>query len=144
MGNIIGVDLKLDEKYIESAVQDVVRAGIVSALGDPAKLVKAALDQTINQKVDSEGRVTTSSYSGTPYLEYLARQTITSVVREMVLDHINENKAVLKEQMLAMFDAKKFNELSAEAFIQTMLKNVEGSSYWKMPVTINFEKPKDN
>lgn len=143
MGNIIGVDLKLDEKYIEGAVQDVVRAGIVSALGDPAKLVKAALDQTINQKVDErDGTPTRSSYGGIPYLDYLARQTITSVVREMLAEYVSEHRDEIKKHMVEIFDQKKFNEVSAGAFIKSMIDNIEKWP-WMMPITISLEKPKE-
>ena len=42
--NIMGVELNLDQEYIKGAVEDIVKAGIVSALGDPAAIVKTALD----------------------------------------------------------------------------------------------------
>ena len=37
MANIVDLDLKLNEQYLAASVQDIVKAAIVSALGDPQK-----------------------------------------------------------------------------------------------------------
>ena len=48
--NIMGIDLKLNQEYIKASVEEIVKAGIISALGSPDEIVKTAIDKTINMK----------------------------------------------------------------------------------------------
>ena len=141
MGNIVGLDLKLDEQYLAASVQDIVRASIAQALGDPAKRVRAAVDATINQKVDREGKPSSSSWGGEPYLNYLARKTVEGVVSEAMKELVAERADELKAEMKKQLSSKKFAENSAATFIQLMLDAT--ASMYKMPITVGFEQPKD-
>ena len=76
-GNVVGVDLNIDPEYLKSAVEDIVRSSFVQALGEPASIVKSAVDMVVNQPVDSKGNPVDSRYnSSTPYLQWLAERTI--------------------------------------------------------------------
>lgn len=139
--NIMGIDLKLDQEYIKASVEDIVRAGIVQALGNPESIVKAAVDKTINMKVDKEGNPTTNSYNTLSYLNWLANKTVEKVVREsiteIVQDQAEEIKAIVKKQM----SSKQFlNDMSAQ-FLKSVMESA--TSTWKTPVTVVFEKPED-
>ena len=142
MGNIVGVDLKLDEKYIEASVTEIVRASIVQALGQPEKIVRAAVDNAVNSYVDSDGKpCRKDSYRSKPYLQYLAEQTIEKTVREQMEKIIEENKPQFVDEIIRQLNTKKFKQRTAEAFIETMLKGAE--SKYKMPVKVSFEPERD-
>lgn len=138
----MGIDLKLDQEYIKASVEDIVKAGIVQALGNPEAIVKTAVDKTINMKVDNDGKPSTSSYNTLSYLNWLANKTVEKVVREsiteIVQDQSEEIKAIVKKQL----SSKQFlNDMSAQ-FLKSVMASA--TDKWKTPVTVVFEKPKDN
>lgn len=141
MGNIVGLDLKLDENYLAASVQDIVRASIVQTLGDPSQLVRKAIDATINTKVDKDGKPTSSTWGGEPYLNWLARKTVEGVVSEAMKELVAERADELKAEMKKQLSSKKFAENSAATFVQLMLDAT--ASMYKMPITVGFERPKD-
>ena len=138
----MGIDLKLDQEYIKASVEDIVKAGIVQALGNPEAIVKTAVDKTINMKVDNDGNPSTSSYNSLSYLNWLANKTVEKVVREsiteIVQDQSEEIKAIVKKQL----SSKQFlNDMSAQ-FLKSVMESATAT--WKTPVTVVFEKLKDN
>jgi hypothetical protein len=140
--NIMGIDLKLDQEYIKASVEDIVRAGIVQALGNPEAIVKTAVDKTINMKVDKEGKPTTNSYNTLSYLNWLANQTVEKVVRESITEIVQEQSEEIKSIVKKQLSSKQFlNDMSAQ-FLKSVMESA--TSKWKTPVTVTFEKPKDN
>ncbi len=141
LGKIIGVDLSLDQDYIKGAVEDIVKAGIVSALGDPAALVKQAIDKTINTKVDRDGQPTTRDYGAIPYLDYLAKKVVVDTIRKMMTDAVMENADSFRAEMHRQISAKAFQRNMTASFANSVLD--AANSTWRMPVTVSFEQIKD-
>jgi predicted glycosyl hydrolase (DUF1957 family) len=142
MANILGVDLKLDQEYIKASVEDIVKSGIVQALGDPERIVKTAVDQTINMKVDRDGKPCSSSYGSVSYLNWLANKTVQDVVMEAMTDIVKEQADTIKELIKKQLSSKQFlNDVSGQ-FVKSLLDNT--ASTWKTPITVRFEKPKDS
>ena len=139
-GKIIDVGLSLDQEYIKASVESIVKAGIVQALGDPSVLVREAINRTINRKVDSEGRQS-DRYGAVPYLDWLANKVVEDSIRQAMTEAVQANADSLREEMLRQLSAKDFKRNVAAAFLKSMI-DASGSMY-RMPVTINFEPPKD-
>ena len=140
--NIMGIDLKLDQEYIKASVEDIVRAGIVQALGNPAEIVKTAVDKTINMKVDREGKPTTNSYNTLSYLNWLANQTVEKVVRESITEIVQEQAEEIKAIVKKQLSSKQFqNDISGQ-FIKAIVDSA--TSKWKTPISVTFEKPKSS
>ena len=140
--NIMGIDLKLDQEYIKASVEDIVRAGIVQALGKPDEVVKTAVDKIINIKVDREGKPSTNSYNTMSYLNWLANQTVEKVVKDALNEIVQEQSAELKAMVKKQLSTKQFmNDVSAQ-FIQSILNSTKDN--WKTPISVQFVKPKDN
>jgi len=142
MANILGVDLKLDQEYIKASVEDIVKAGIVQALGNPEKIVKTAVDQTINMKVDKDGKPSSSSYGSISYLNWLANKTVQDVVREAMTEIVGEQADTIKELVKKQLSSKQFLDDVSGQFVKALLDNT--TSTWKTPITVHFEKPKDS
>ena len=142
MANILGVDLKLDQEYIKASVEDIVKSGIVQALGDPERIVKTAVDQTINMKVDMDGKPCSSSYGSVSYLNWLANKTVQDVVREAMTDIVKEQADTIKELVKKQLSSKQFLNDASGQFVKSLLDNT--ASTWKTPITVCFEKPKDS
>lgn len=140
--NIMGIDLKLDQEYIKASVEEIVRAGIVQALGNPEAIVKTAVDKTINMKVDNDGKPTTSSYNSLSYLNWLANKTVEKVVRESITEIVQEQAEEIKAIIKKQISSKQFlNDMSAQ-FLKSVMEST--ATAWRTPVTVVFEKPKDN
>lgn len=140
-GKIIDVGLSLDQDYIKSAVENIVKAAIMQALGDPASLVKQAIDKTINTKVDSDGKPTDRSYGALPYLDYVAKKVVEDTIREKMTEAVLENAESFREEMLRQIRTKKFQQNMLASFTQSVLESAKNN--WRMPITVSFEPIKD-
>jgi ribosomal protein L14 len=139
-GNIVGLDLSVDQTYIKAVVEDVVAAAIVQALGKPEEIVKAAIGQTINRKVDKRDGTPSTSYDAVPYLKWLAEKTVEKTVREAMEEAVRKQSHVFKEEILRQISSAKFTDGMVTAFIETVLETADAS--WRMPISVSFEKPK--
>ena len=141
MANVLGIDLNIDEKFIQESVQSVVRSAMVEALGDPSVLAKAAIDQAINKYVDKNtGKECSQGWNSVPWLDYLAKKVVEDTVREVVVQVVEENTEVFKEEIKKQFSDKKFRNNAAAAFIQTIMD--AATSSYKMPISISFKEDK--
>ena len=138
--NIMGVNLNIDQEYIKQSVEEIVKAGIVGALGDPSIIVRKAVDKFIDKKVDDRGKET-DSYYGKPYLNWLAEKTVENTVRDAMNEYIQAHASELKEEIIRILNTKKFKQNTAEAFLKTLVES--GLNRYKMPISISFEAPKD-
>lgn len=139
---ILGLEMNLDQEYLKGAVEDIVKAGITQALGDPSEMIAMAINQIINMSVDPDGKpVANSSYRAQPYLKWYAEQAIKQTVKECLEKVIEENKAGFEEEVTKQLSSKKFREASAGAFIKTMMS--ESTNQYRMPISVTFELDKN-
>lgn len=138
MANIVDLDLKLNEQYLAASVQDIVRAAIVSALGDPTKILKSAVDSVTGQYVDSDGKpCSSSSCRAIPYLDWLAKRVIEETVKEVMRETIEERKEEFVDIIKQQLSSKKMKNNIAASFLDTVL-SCANSSY-RMPIEVNFK-----
>ena len=143
MAEMIGLEMKLNEKYIEESVHDIVKAAIAQALGDPTTIINAAIDSALTTYVkrDSGKLCTKNDWGAEPYLDYVAKQTIEETVREVMKEVIEENKEHFKEEIKRQLSQRKFRENLTANYLKSILNSTEDT--WKMPISVNFEKPKE-
>ena len=82
MGNIVGIDLNVDNNYLNEAVKSIVMTGIAETL-DKDKIVNGLVKAVLETKVDKEGRI--SSYSSDnryTLLEVYVNNIIREIVKE--------------------------------------------------------------
>lgn len=138
----VNASLSIDAAYIEAEVQKIVKAAIVETLGKKDEIIKKAIDSTIDQYVDSDGKpCRKDSYRAIPFLDYVAKQTVEKVVREAFMEIVEENKDDFKAEIKKQIGKRKWKEDMAQTFIQLILDSAK--SEWKMPVSVTLEKPKD-
>lgn len=138
MANIVDLDLKLNEQYLAASVQDIVKAAIVSALGDPTKVLKNAVNSVVGQYVDSDGKpCSSSSYRATPYLDWLARKVIEDTVREVMRDTIEERKDEFVEIIKQQLSSRKAKNSIAASFIETIVSCANLG--YRMPIEVKFK-----
>lgn len=134
--------LSIDAKYVEEEVSRIVKAAIVSALGNRDEIIRKAIDRTIDTYVDRDGKpCRKDNYKARPYLDYLAEKTVETVVREAMAEMVEENKEEFKTEIKKAIGKRKWKEDMAQTFVQMIIDDAK--SDWKMPVTVSLEKPKD-
>lgn len=138
MGNIVDVDLKVDPQYLKKSAEEIVKAGIVQALGDPSDILKNAVDSVFSMQVDGEGRPTNNGYRSKPYLNWLAERVIEDTVRDVIRETIEERKEEFTAAIKKQVQQKKFYDKVAASFIKTILNAAEYK--WNMPIDISFKE----
>ncbi len=92
--------LSIDAKYVEEEVSRIVKAAIVSTLGNRDEIIRKAIDRTIDTYVDRDGNpCRKDNYRARPYLDYLAEKTVETVVREAMAEMVEENKEEFKAEI---------------------------------------------
>ena len=142
MGNIVGLDLKVDQEYLANAVQQTVMMGIAESLNGKNEIVSQLVKSVLQTKVTDKGTI--STYAGDnkySLLEFHVRQMLTEVVKEemkaMVAEKRDEIGAVVRREL-----SKKS---TAEAFVSRFISTVERAidATWVTKIDVNFEKQKE-
>jgi len=139
MSNIMGLDLKIDEKYIGEIVKNVVQASIAEALGAKDDLVHTAIKTMLMTKVDKNGKVSTySSENKFNLIDYYVHSTVTEMCKELAVEIITEHREAIKKELKKQLSSER----SIEAFTKTMIdKTVENlNNEWQPSIEVNFEK----
>jgi hypothetical protein len=143
MGNIVGLDLNVDQEYIAASVEKIVKAAIVQALGDQDKIIKKAIDNTIGSYVDRDGKpCQKTSWNAIPFLDYLAEKTVRDTVRECVMELVENNKQEFKDAIMKQLNTRRFKENLAEQFLKVVVE--AAGNDWKMPVTVSFQQIRED
>ena len=141
MGNMMS--LNISDEVIKAAVQEEVHAGIVKALGDPSVIVRDAIKTMTNRYVDERGEfVSKDNWRAKPYFDWLAEDIVKTTIKEEIEKYVNENREEFAEEIRKQLKSADFRKSISASFLQAIVKNTE--SEWKMPISISFEKPKED
>jgi len=138
MADMLNLNMKLNPEYLKDSVNDVVQSAIISALGDPEKLVAGAINNIVGSYVNKEGKPCDRNYWGArSYLDYLAEQTVKETVKDCISKSINKNKKQFTEAIFKQLNKSEFRDKVASSFLQQILSCAE--STWHMPISVSFE-----
>lgn len=139
MSKMLGIDLNVDNEYIEQVVKDTVLFGISEALEEKNKIVQNLVEAVLNIKVDGDGKPTTSSY-GTKYtlLEYHVRKLIEGEVKQQIADFIEEKRPLVRERIKNELDKKATLDKFTENFIDVVSNSLECS--WRTKIDVSFTR----
>ena len=141
MGNMMS--LNISDEVIKAAVQEEVHAGIVKALGDPSVIVRDAIKTMTNRYVDERGEfVSKDNWRAKPYFDWLAEDIVKTTIKEEIEKYVNENREEFAEEIRKQLKSADFRKKISASFLQSIVKCTE--SNWKMPISISFEKPKED
>ncbi|WP_342515516.1 hypothetical protein [Sutcliffiella sp. FSL R7-0096] len=139
MSNIMGLDLKVDEKYIGEIVKNVVQASIVEALGVKDELVGSAVKTMLMTKVDKNGKVSTYSHDNKfNLIDFHVHNTVTEMCKELAVELIQEHRDSIKKELKKQLSSER----SIEAFTKTMINNTVSNleNEWRPSITVQFDK----
>ena len=138
---IVEVQTNVSQEFIAGSVQEVVKAAIVNALGNPEKLVRRAIGDVLDMPVSkANGKPSDSRWDSMPFIDWLVMDAVKTTVKECIAEVIHEDRDSFKEAVLHQLRTKKMKNKIAEAFIAAILGSAEDD--WKMPITVQFEEPK--
>lgn len=137
MNNILGVDLKIDQKYIAECVKEVVNASMVEALGVKNNIVEEVVKELLNTKVDRDGKPSTSSWGTEKLIDFELRKAMCEVVRETIKSTIEEKREILTEMIKKELNKKANMQKFVDSFINNTTKTLERS--WSTKINIDFE-----
>ena len=138
MNNILGVDLKIDQKYIVECVKEVVNASMVEALGAKENIVEEVVKELLNTKVDSDGRPSTNSWDTEKLITFELRKAMCEVVRETIKTSIEEKRELLTDMIKKELNKKANMQKFVDSFINNTTKTLENS--WRTKINIDFEE----
>ena len=141
MGNMMS--LNISDDVIKAAIQEEVHAGIVKALGEPSVIVRDAIKTMTNKYVNEHGEfVDKDNWRAKPYFDWLAEDIVKTTVKEEIEKYVNENREEFAEVIRKQLKSADFIKSITTSFLQAVVKNTE--SEWKMPISISFEKVKED
>lgn len=142
MGNIVGLDLNIDQDYLADAVKQTVLMGISESLNGKNEIVSQIVKMVLSQKVDKSGKI--SSYSSDnkyTLLEFYVRKMLREVTAEEMQRMVDEHREDITKAIRAEL-AKKVNY---NKFVDAFISNVSSavSNSWCPRVEINFEQKEE-
>lgn len=142
MNNILGVDLKIDQKYIENCVKEVVQASMTEALGSKNEIVSEVVNELLKTKVDKDnGRVSTSSWGTEPLIDHYLRESIIEVVKQTIKTEIELRKPELEKLIKNELNKKSNMQKFVDSFINNTTETLENS--WRTKIDISFTPVKE-
>ncbi len=137
MGNIVGIDLNVDNNYLNEAVKSIVMSGIAETL-DKDKIVNGLVKAVLETKVDEKGRI--SSYSSDnryTLLEVYVNNIIREIVKEEMKKLVEEKRPKMQEIIRRELNKRATLDKFVDAFISNNL-----DSNWKTKISVEYEKDK--
>lgn len=141
MGNIVGIDLNVDNNYLNEAVKSIVMTGIAETL-DKDKIVNGLVKAVLETKVNEKGEI--SSYSRDNryiLLEVYVNNIIREIVKEEMKKLVEEKRPKMQEIIRRELNKRATLDKFVDAFISNNLDNLD--SNWKTKISVEYEKDKE-
>ena len=133
--------LQIPKDVIEPIIQARVSAALLEVFGNQGALLDRIVQSVLQQKVDSEGRPSNSSYgSQETTLQYLAHKAIRDATLEALREVLEQHKQKVKDALVAELKRPKSNLLDklASSMIDSMCETAK-SAY---RVTVTYAEKK--
>ena len=143
MGNIVGLDLSIDNDYLMQAVKDTVMMGISESLNGKNEIVSQLVNSVLSTKVDKEGKISGySSENRYSLLEFYVRKLLKEITIEEIKKICEEKKPEIREIIRKELTKKASTQKFVDKFFDCMVENLDSS--WKTQINIDFEKVKES
>lgn len=142
MGNIVGLDLNIDQNYLENAVKQTVMMGISESLNGKNEIVSQIVKMVLSQKVNERGQVSNySSDNKYTLLEVYVKHALTEEVRSVLKQMVEEKRPEIHQSIRKELAKKKTVDNFCNSFIDSV-NNAITSTYCTK-INVEFDKAKD-
>ena len=104
------MNLSINKEMLTPVIEEQVKAMMATILGGKDEIVDKLINQILTTKVDRNGKPT--SYSdGKPYFEWILKDEITKVLKELITEEVKSRasslKKIIKKQIQTEVGANK-------------------------------------
>lgn len=139
MGNIVGLDLNIDNDYLAEAVKQTVIMGIAESLNGKNEIVSQIVNSVLSTKVDKNGNI--SSYSSDnkySLIDLYVRKTLKEIAIEEIKNICEERKPEIREIIRRELTKKASAQKFVDKFFDCMVTNLD--STWQTTINVDFQK----
>ena len=139
MGNIVGLDLNIDNDYLTEAVKQTVIMGIAESLNGKNEIISQIVNSVLLTKVDKEGKISNySSDNKYSLIESYVRKVLKEIAIEEIKNICEERKPEIREIIRRELTKKASAQKFVDKFFDCMVSNLE--SAWKTTINVDFQK----
>ncbi len=131
------VSLTISKEIVTPIVEAKVKEAILAALGGSDAVIRQVVDQIINQKVDTNGKI--SSYSSEnkfSWIDVAVKDQIKRVAEEEIRTVIAESSSAIKDEIIKSLQSKKGASQVANVMLAALSKTLSSSYSSKIDVFI--------
>lgn len=142
MSNLMGLELKIDEKYIAETAKKIIEAGVLSALGNKEELVSQVITSILSTKVNKEGDV--SSYDSEnryTLLDIYVKNAVIETAKEVIREIVDENRTQLKRMFKEQLSSESSLELFVKSFVDNTVSSLEDT--WRSRIEFHIDRPSE-
>ncbi len=130
--------VNIPKDLLEPIIRQHIQAGIVAAVGDPAKLIEQVIDRMLRQKVNSEGKIDSHSYSNThDLIEVVSRNAINKAARAAVEAYVEEQRPAIEAAV------RKAIERKTGALAKALVDGFADAAKQRWKLECKFELPRE-
>lgn len=134
-GNGSGMTVNVDENIIRPVVEAEIQAAIVRQLSNAENLIPALVRAALNEKVDSQGKRSNSSYDAKyTYIEILCNNAVQEAARAGMENYIKENTPIIQAEVERQVKAQSKD--IARIFVEGLVESIKSSWSFKVEVSL--------
>lgn len=138
MSNIVGVNLDIDDNYLNEAVKNIVMTGIAETLNKD-KIVSGLVNTVLETKVNDEGEISRySSDNKYTLLEIYVNKMIRELIKEEMKKLVEEKRPKMQEIIRKELNKKATIDKFVSAFISKNLDNLDNK--WRTTINVEYNK----
>ena len=135
------MSLSISKEMLTPVIEQQVKAMMTTILGGQEQIVDTIIKRILETKVGSDGRPT--SYSdGKTYFEWLLKDEITKVVKELIAEEMKSKVSNIKKAIKKQIQSETGATVIADALLNGLNKTCESS--WRSTFKIELQQTKED
>ena len=135
------MSLSISKEMLTPVIEQQVKAMMATILGGQEQIVDTIIKRILETKVDRDGRPT--SYSdGKTYFEWLLKDEITKVVKELIAEEMKSKVSNIKKAIKKQIQSETGATVIADALLNGLNKTCENS--WRSTFKIELQQMKED
>ena len=131
------MSLSISKEMLTPVIEQQVKAMMATILGGQEQIVDTIIKRILETKVGSDGRPT--SYSdGKTYFEWLLKDEITKVVKELIAEEMKSKVSNIKKAIKKQIQSETGATVIADALLNGLNKTCESS--WRSTFRIELSQ----
>ena len=142
--NLMGLNLNVDSELIAEAVKESIIAGIAASMDNKEMIIHEFVKASLTERVLVEDGSKPRGYSSEKTcsrMEWNVRKALSDIVREELVNMVEEQKPALRELIRKEFQKKQVQSQFVEMFMLSMTKSI--TNKYSAHISCEFTKESD-